>query len=191
MPPPRPNPEKLPGLTWPLVGGLMFVELVTILVIAGLVVLAMEALRPNRNDIADSVRRELGRQVDAWNRGDLIGFLETYWNDDRLCFYSGGDVTTGWNPIRERYFRRYKSEGKEMGKLAFDGPEVVVLSPTEAFVRGRFALELQTAPPQSGLYTLIMRKIDGQWRIVHDHTSADPPPKPPVGGEPGKATSGP
>lgn len=157
----------------------MFVEFLAIAAMAGVIFLATRAAQPNHNDIKEQVRRELDRQVAAWNRGDLLGFMETYWNDDRLCFFSGGDVSTGWNAMRERYQKRYQADGKEMGRLTFESIEVEVISPGDCLARGRYNILFTKGDSQIGLFTLLMRKIGGQWRIVHDHTSGPAPPPTP------------
>ena len=46
---------------------------------------------------ADSagVRAVLDKQVEAWNRGDLEGFMAGYWNSPDLVFQSGATITRG------------------------------------------------------------------------------------------------
>ena len=120
---------------------------------------------------AEAVRGVLARQQAAWNRGDLAGFLEGYWSSDSLTFYSGGDVNHGWEATRDRYVRRYQSEGREMGTLDFDLHQVSVLDPGHAVARGAWRLHRSADSPH-GLFTLILRRFPGTgWKIVHDHTS--------------------
>ena len=117
------------------------------------------------------VRAVLAAQVAAWNKGDLDGFMTGYWDSDDLSFYSAGTITKGKKNIAERYTKRYKAEGKEMGQLAFSDIEVQMLGEDTAIVRGRWKLVLKQETPD-GLYTLIMKKFPAGWKIVHDHTSA-------------------
>jgi ketosteroid isomerase-like protein len=118
----------------------------------------------------------LSTQEDAWNRGDVEGFMhEGYWESPELTFFSGGDVTTGFEPVLARYQKRYKTEGAEMGKLAFTNLDVVQISDRAAIVRGRWDLDFEQKADVGGLFTLVMRRIDGAWRIVHDHTSVATP----------------
>ncbi len=120
--------------------------------------------------IPRAIRERPGLKA-AWNRGDLAGFLEGYWRSDSLTFYSGGDVNRGWEATRDRYVRRYRSEGREMGTLDFDLHQVAVLDPGHAVVRGAWRLK-RTADAPHGLFTLVLRRFPGTgWRIVHDHTS--------------------
>ena len=58
----------------------------------------------------------------------------------------------------------------EMGKLSFSDLEVRRLGDTAALVLGRWALERDKEPVE-GNFTLVMEQIDGQWLVVHDHTS--------------------
>ncbi|HEY8506134.1 MAG TPA: nuclear transport factor 2 family protein, partial [Gemmataceae bacterium] len=101
---------------------------------------------------------------------DLKGFMRGYWKSEKLTFFSGSDWTAGWQATLERYRKKYQGEGKEMGRLTFSELEVELLSPDAAFVRGRFTLVTSAGKP-TGLFTLILRKLPGGWRIVHDHTS--------------------
>jgi len=123
-----------------------------------------------RADDATDIRKVLDEQVVAWNKGDLVGFMKGYWNSKELTFVSGKDATRGWQETLDRYKKRYQSEGKEMGKLTFSDVEVRVLAPGVALVTGKWELTL-SKETVGGRYTLIMKKLDEGWRVVHDHTS--------------------
>jgi beta-aspartyl-peptidase (threonine type) len=119
-----------------------------------------------------AVRMVLDAQVEAWNRGDLEGFMETYWRSPDLVFCSGATVTKGWDATLARYRQRYQSEGREMGRLRFDAVEVVPLGEDAALARGAWRLATKDGKEPHGLFTLILRRMGGAWRIVHDHTSS-------------------
>ena len=121
-----------------------------------------------------AVRQVLVAQVAAWNRGDLDGFMAAYWNDPALTFYSGDSPTTGWRETKERYVKRYKAEGKEMGRLSFDIHAVAALGPDHAVAKAAWRLALKTGQP-NGLFTLLLRNFPDGWKIIHDHTSAKAP----------------
>jgi beta-aspartyl-peptidase (threonine type) len=118
----------------------------------------------------DAIKQVLNDQVAAWNKGDLEGFMQGYWKSPELTFFSGGNKTQGWQATMERYIKRYRSDGKEMGQLAFSDLEVEMLGPDSAVVRGRFQLVMSKEKP-SGLFTLIVKRLPEGWRIIHDHTS--------------------
>ena len=119
---------------------------------------------------AKEIRAVLDRQVQAWNRRDLEGFMQGYWRSPNLTFYSGGSTVSGWDETLARYRSRYQSAGNEMGKLEFLDLKIELLGPTAAFVRGRFHLKMSSGE-SGGLFTLTFRKFAGGWKIIHDHTS--------------------
>ena len=120
----------------------------------------------NRQDILKVVHQ----QEDDWNAGDIDGFMSGYWKDETLRFSSGGDVTTGWLATLERYKARYPNKAT-MGVLEFDIQKVTAMGAYDALVNGHWKLIRDNDIP-SGLFTLHMRKIEGDWVIVSDHTSS-------------------
>jgi beta-aspartyl-peptidase (threonine type) len=115
-----------------------------------------------------AIRKVMQDQADAWNRGDIEGYMQGYWNSDKLVFVSN-TVTRGWQPTLERYKKNYNSREK-MGTLTFADLEITVLSKDAAVVLGSWALQRANDNPK-GKFTLIFRKFKDGWRIVHDHTS--------------------
>jgi beta-aspartyl-peptidase (threonine type) len=108
-------------------------------------------------------------QVDAWNRGDVDAFMEHYWKSDELTFSSRGRTTRGWQATLDGYRKRYPTREK-MGRLTLDGLEITPLEGVAALVLGEWKLD-RASEPIGGNFTLVLRKIDGRWVIVHDHTS--------------------
>jgi ketosteroid isomerase-like protein len=124
----------------------------------------------NEAEEREAIRAALAEQDAAWNAGDLDRFMRTYWADDALTFYSGGDVMKGHRAVHERYRKRYQAEGKEMGKLTFSDLEVTLQAADRAVARGRWKVEMKEEAV-GGLFTLVLRKFADGWKIVHDHTS--------------------
>lgn len=123
---------------------------------------------PSNTEDAAAIEALLAEQQSAWNRGDIDGFMETYWQSEQLTFSSGGSTTRSWQSTLERYKNKYATP-EAMGKLNFSDIEVQVLAPEAAMVLGRWALEEKSA----GNFTLVLRKFPSGWLIVHDHTSVD------------------
>jgi beta-aspartyl-peptidase (threonine type) len=117
------------------------------------------------------VRTLLQRQQDAWNRRDLEGFMAGYWKSPDLTFFSGGNVTRGWQSTLDRYRQHYQSAGTEMGKLEFRNLRIEMLGSDAAFARGEYHLTMAGGKTSHGIFTLIIRRVPEGWRIVHDHTS--------------------
>jgi ketosteroid isomerase-like protein len=112
----------------------------------------------------------LEAQDAAWNRGDIDAFMKGYWRSPQLRFASGGNVTRGWDETNARYKRVYATPDL-MGRLSTSDYEIVILSPDAAIAHGAWRLDRPGDRP-SGLYTLVMRKIGGEWLIVSDTTTS-------------------
>lgn len=106
----------------------------------------------------------------AWNEGNIEGFMEGYWRSPGLRFASGGNITRGWDETLARYKARYGASN-EMGTLITSDHEIEILSADAAIAHGKWQLDWKGKKPW-GLYTLILRKIDGEWRIISDTTTA-------------------
>lgn len=134
--------------------------------------MALNQQKPSA-DTDDSIRIAitaiLNTQAEAWNRGDLDAFMEHYWKSDELTFSSGGKTTRGWSETLKRYRERYPTPEK-MGRLKFDALEVTPLGESAVLVLGQWQVE-RDSEPLSGNFSLVVRKFDDRWQIVHDHTS--------------------
>ena len=115
------------------------------------------------------VRAVLDAQVEAWNRGDIDGFMRGYAQSSDTIFVSGDTVTRGWQTVLERYKKGYDSREK-MGVLTFSDLEIKSLAKDVAVVTGRWQLKRAADNPK-GRFTLIFRRTRAGWRIIHDHTS--------------------
>ena len=121
--------------------------------------------------IEGNLRAILNQQQQAWNRGDIPQFMSAYWQDEALTFSSGGTTTRGWQATLDRYRTRYPDK-KEMGELSFTNLESSLLAENVALTLGSW--HLQKEKPSQGNFSLVWKKIDGHWKIVHDHSSLLP-----------------
>jgi len=119
----------------------------------------------------DRIVSVLDAQEAAWNRGDIDGYMQSYWQSPDLRFASGGTVVRGWQATRDRYHARYSNRDL-MGQLSTTDLEVSLFGlGDDAVAHGGWALERAGDHP-SGLFTLILRKIDGEWKIISDTTTS-------------------
>ena len=117
-----------------------------------------------------AIQAVLDAQVQAWNAGDLEGFMTGYWQSPDMTFFSGKNKEAGWQQTLERYRNKYQGKGQEMGQLTFSEIQIEQIDATHAWVRGRWQLATSAGTP-GGLFTLIFQRRPEGWRIVHDHTS--------------------
>ncbi len=145
-------------------------------VLAAAVFLTLAAFIPARAQETKAIEDVLRRQAEAWNRGDVAGYMEGYWRSDSLLFTSGGKLQRGWNATFEKYSKSYDTPAK-MGRLAFTNLEIRLLSDSSAWVFGHWELFRDKDHP-GGVFTLILRKFDDGWKVIHDHTSVEPATSP-------------
>jgi ketosteroid isomerase-like protein len=108
-------------------------------------------------------------QQSAWNKGDIDGFMQGYWKSDSLVFVGKTTPVYGWQSTIDRYKKTYPDKAT-MGQLNFTIVKLEVLDPKNAFILGGWHLK-RTIGDIGGYFTLWFKKIDGQWKIVCDHTS--------------------
>lgn len=116
-----------------------------------------------------AIRKLLDRQTKAWNAGNLELFMSGYWQNDSLMFIGSRGITYGWANTLRNYKQGYPDTAA-MGKLEFELLSLKPLSAEYYFVVGKWKLVRSIGNVQ-GHYTLIFRKINGEWKIVADHSS--------------------
>lgn len=126
------------------------------------------------SDPTSKIEAVLTAQAEAWNQGNIDDFMSHYWKSDELTFSSGGKTTRGWTSTRDNYRQRYPTR-QQMGQLTFSQLEITPLGDSAALVLGRWRLAREMSPV-GGNFSLVFRQIDGQWLIVHDHTSRSETP---------------
>jgi ketosteroid isomerase-like protein len=115
------------------------------------------------------IERLMEEQAVSWNNNDLPGFMRHYWNDDSLRFVGRRGLTYGWQTTLDNYQKSYPDKAA-MGKLKFTNLMIDVLDSTNAFVIGKFEV-FRESDTLAGHYTLLWKKMKGNWFIVADHSS--------------------
>ncbi len=146
-----------------------------------LLVLISVIVNAKSNDSAE-IKKVMDAQEYAWSKGDLDGFMKGYWKSDKLKFISKNGVTYGWQNTYDRYKKAYPNK-EAMGSLKF---EIISI---ESFADENFHAinanpmknktymvvgkwrTYDTPKAARGYFTLIFKKIEGNWVIVSDHTS--------------------
>lgn len=113
----------------------------------------------------------LRKQEIAWNKGDLEKFMETYWNSEKLVFVGSRGPTYGWQATLDNYKRSYPNKAA-MGKLKFTILDISKIDKKTVLLIGKFELTRKIGD-LSGHFTLVIQKINGEWLIISDHSSAE------------------
>jgi ketosteroid isomerase-like protein len=115
------------------------------------------------------IRKMLAAQVTEWNKGNIEGYMKGYWEHDSLLFIGSKGPTYGYAATLARYKKAYP-DADHTGTLTSVITSMQRLSADYYFVVGKWSLH-RTAGDVSGSYTLLIRRIQGQWVIVCDHSS--------------------
>ncbi len=111
----------------------------------------------------------LEQQRLAWNRGDLKAYMDGYLNSDSLVFIGKRGPQYGWQKTYDNYLKSYPNKSA-MGELYFSLLKIDIIDSKNAMVLGAWMLKREKDEP-SGYFTLRLKKIKGQWKIVYDHSS--------------------
>lgn len=124
-----------------------------------------------RTDIASQtlIFEMMDTQTKAWNEGDLEAFMLPYWKSPNLTFSSGGKTTRGWQATLDQYKKSYDTPEK-MGELTFSELQFQSIDSNAALILGQWKLKRKDDSPR-GNFSLVWRRIEGNWKIIHDHSS--------------------
>lgn len=143
-------------------------KLIPILLVVGCLVAASPTTLA-QNNLQRSVMRVLDEQSAHWNAGNLEAFMGGYWRNDSLMFLGKSGATYGWQATLDNYKKGYP-DTVAMGKLRFEMLRIEPLGKEYAYVVGKWFLSRRIGN-LSGAFSLIMRRIKGNWIIIADHSS--------------------
>ena len=125
-------------------------------------------------DLAAWATQILEDQAAAWNAGDLEGFMSAYERSPETSYIGASGLITGFDGIRGRYAPEF-APGAERGTLRFTDLTARELDPRFGVVTARYVLTQDGEVTSTGPFTLVMMRVEGVWKIVHDQSAADPP----------------
>lgn len=136
------------------------------ILLLSVVLLSSFVPKPSFSDDEIAIRKVLDDQRLAWNAHDLEGFMEGYWKSDDLKFYGSNGVTYGWNNTLERYQKAYPSKD-HTGTLTFVINDISGIENGSYYVMGEYHLQRKVGDA-NGIFMIIFKKINGQWKIIAD-----------------------
>jgi ketosteroid isomerase-like protein len=122
------------------------------------------------NKDQEDVKKVLSEQQSLWNQGKIEAFMEYYQKSEDLKFIGKNGITKGWIATLERYLKSYPNR-EAMGQLTFQILEVDITDGKTAWVLGKWDLQRPKLGNLGGHFTLLMKKINGKWLVLRDHTS--------------------
>ena len=129
---------------------------------------SIDVLKQDLNDI-NNIKKILSSQQECWNNGDIDGFMQGYWNSEKLVFTSlNHKPAYGWKNTLERYKNSYPTRSS-MGELGFEILDLKLISEKNASLKGKWKLIRENDQP-NGLFWLDIEKFDNNWLITKDST---------------------
>ncbi|MFW6088651.1 MAG: YybH family protein [Gemmatimonadota bacterium] len=121
-------------------------------------------------DLERSIEAMLHGSADAWNRGDLDGFVASYADGASTSLMTDEGPVVGRETIRGLYAPRFEP-GATRDTLRFEDLDVRPLPPLIGIVTGRYVFERGGTVAESGWFSVVVRRAGDGWRIVHGHSS--------------------
>lgn len=134
-----------------------------------LVSLGCVSLATAQNKDEQAITHLLTAQVAQWNKGNIDGYMKGYWENDSLLFIGSKGPRYGYQATLKKYKEAYPDTA-HMGKLVSTVTRMQKLAADYYFIVGKWALK-RSVGDVDGSYTLLLRKINGTWVIVCDHSS--------------------
>jgi hypothetical protein len=119
--------------------------------------------------IKETILNSMRQSEKYWNNGNLEGFMHNYWKSDSLRFIGKSGITYGWESTLKRYKTSYPDKSVQ-GTLRFEFLHLEKISEDCWFQIGKYTLTREK-DTVSGHFSLLWRKINGEWKIVADHSS--------------------
>jgi hypothetical protein len=126
---------------------------------------------PIEKEETEAIRKMVFRSMDAWNKGDIKGYMMEYHQDSNTQFITRRGALKGWNATLNNYLKHYPNRAS-MGVLSFELDTIELLKPASAglgHVNGKWKLIRAQDTPQ-GYFSLITKKTKEGPKIIIDHT---------------------
>jgi ketosteroid isomerase-like protein len=164
---------------WSLTGALRctarVVAVAAVLFVAGCWIEVEE----DETNLQSYVQAMLEESADAWNRGDLEGFMDDYLRSANTTYIGSAGLLTGHEAIRDRFAPHFEP-GVERDSLRFEDLRTRMLGAVDGLAIMRYVLHRGGEVTESGPVTLVLRRTSAGWRIIHDHSSSDASPSEPL-----------
>lgn len=130
----------------------------------------LQALTTASREQLDVVKVLLAQQ-DAWNRGDIGAFAQSY-KDAPDTLVVTRQISHGFAGLVEEYRHDYPTKAA-MGTLTFSELEARPLDAQFAIVVGKYHLDRakKEGGTADGLFSMVLEKTVKGWKIILDHTT--------------------
>ncbi|MET2985894.1 YybH family protein [Aureibaculum conchae] len=146
-----------------------FITIALLMVISLTACKSTKATSSNYATSVKEITQMLNQDAKHWSDGNVEAFMGSYIKSDSLVFIGKNGLTYGWQQTLDNYKKGYPTK-EHMGTLKFDLLEFKELAVDAFLVIGKYNLK-RTIGDASGYFSIILKKIDGKWKIIADHSS--------------------
>jgi hypothetical protein len=114
----------------------------------------------------EAIRAVMKLQEEAWSANELEGFMQGYWKNDSLKFFGSSGLTKGWQQTLDNYRKGYPTK-EYSGTLDFKISDISKIDDGSYWIMGKYFLT-RTVGDANGVFLIIFKKINGEWKIVAD-----------------------
>lgn len=123
----------------------------------------------SHNEDKEAILAILKSQEKAWSENDIDTYMEGYWKSDSLKFYGAAGLKYGWQATLDNYKKRYPTKD-HTGTLNFKINDISQINSESYFVMGEYHLT-RNVGNANGVFMIIFKKINGEWKIIADTSS--------------------
>lgn len=127
--------------------------------------LSSSAYKTSKQEITNMMLQ----QAKDWSNGDIESFMKGYLKSDSLKFIGSRGITYGWQQTLDNYKKGYPSK-EYIGTLTFNLLDFDQLAKDVFLVIGEYHLK-RSVGDANGMFSIILKKINGEWKIIADHSS--------------------
>jgi hypothetical protein len=120
---------------------------------------------------SEEARNGFAQQRVAWNRGDLEGALDLYWNSPELTFVDGSGVNRGFAAFAADLRKDFAGKIDSMGRYDGEVLEARDLDADTGLLVVRWAITREGRRIMGGVSTQLWERAGDRWRIVFEHAS--------------------
>ena len=123
---------------------------------------------PERPAVWREAAALLEHGAQAWNGGDLDGFVSDYTPD--ATFVTSRGLVRGTAEIEARYRPRF-APGAVRDSLTFRLLDVERIGAAATTLVATYVLTRGDSVTSTGPTSLVLKRVAGRWKIAHDHSS--------------------
>ncbi len=131
-----------------------------------------DASTDGMSELQAEIQNMLAGGARAFNEGRLDAFMGDYYRSPNTTYIGGRGLVHGYDQIRERYESWFEPDA-ERDSLSFEDREARRLGAMYSLVTGRWLIHTGEEVAASGPFSLVLRRVEGGWKIIHDHSSTD------------------